>query len=76
MPLFVYVCARCEHRFEELVFGSEEVLCPQCRSKGVERQLSTFAVRGESSVERGAPPSPGSCGTCGDPRGPGSCNID
>lgn len=40
MPLFDYVCAKCDHTFEELVFRTETVECPQCRSQQVERQLS------------------------------------
>jgi putative FmdB family regulatory protein len=40
MPLFRYVCQECEHPFEELVFGNEEVVCPECASKKLERQTS------------------------------------
>ncbi|MCK6444767.1 MAG: zinc ribbon domain-containing protein [Planctomycetes bacterium] len=82
MPLYVYVCPRCQHRFEELVFGSEAVHCPQCRSTKTERQLSTFAVHGggaapacerePASFQNGASP----CGSCGDPRGPGACAFE
>ncbi|MCC6406453.1 MAG: zinc ribbon domain-containing protein [Planctomycetes bacterium] len=76
MPLYVYVCPRCQHRFEELVFGSEEVRCPECSSKDAERQLSTFSVRGESSPQEFECPPQGACGSCGDPRGPGACAMD
>lgn len=40
MPLFHYVCEKCEHDFEELVSTGEEVVCPKCQSKKLERQTS------------------------------------
>lgn len=40
MPLYHYVCQKCEHDFEELVFGSETVECPECQSKKLDRQPS------------------------------------
>lgn len=81
MPLYAYVCPTCHHRFEELVFGSEAVACPECRSTQAERQLSTFAVRGGNSSAREREPASfrpgmGPCGSCGDPRGPGACSLD
>ncbi|MEW5700689.1 MAG: zinc ribbon domain-containing protein [Candidatus Zixiibacteriota bacterium] len=47
MPIYVYQCARCGHRFEELVFSAaaEAALrCPRCRSEQIVRQLSPFAT--------------------------------
>jgi putative FmdB family regulatory protein len=58
MPLYEYVCAKCEHAFETLVYEGDEVECPECASRRVERQLS---VPGLPQVKGGAP-SP-----CGDP---------
>ena len=40
MPLYRYVCQECEHPFEELVFGKEEVVCPECQGVKLERQTS------------------------------------
>ena len=31
MPLYEYECRKCEHVFEELVFGDEPVVCPKCQ---------------------------------------------
>jgi putative FmdB family regulatory protein len=77
MPIHEYVCASCRVEFEELVRGDEEVRCPHCDSPRAEKKLSTFALARASGGSREAapPPSfgPGACGTCGDPRGPGSC---
>ncbi|MBK7874139.1 MAG: zinc ribbon domain-containing protein [Planctomycetes bacterium] len=70
MPVHEYTCRACETSFEELVFGDEKVVCPECKSAKVDKRFSTFAAHGESAP---AAPAPGSCGTCGDPRGPGAC---
>jgi putative FmdB family regulatory protein len=69
MPIYEYVCAGCGHAFEALVYGSERARCPACEGEELEKCFSTFAAHGDV---RGEAPPPG-CGTCGDPRGPGSC---
>jgi putative FmdB family regulatory protein len=49
MPLYEYRCRECGRSFEMLRRMSDadrELECPECRSKGVERQLSTFATGG------------------------------
>jgi putative FmdB family regulatory protein len=43
MPLYEYTCRKCDHAFEALVFDGEEVECPQCRGRKVERLLSVPA---------------------------------
>jgi|YNPNPStandDraft_1061719.scaffolds.fasta_scaffold14081_1 putative FmdB family regulatory protein len=73
MPLYEYICQKCGHRFEELIRGQEEPLCPKCGSPKVEKQLSRVAAHSGSSgaasqqtpLPCGAPP--GSCcsGQCG-----------
>ncbi len=40
MPLYQYVCQKCDNDFEELVNSGDEVECPKCRSKKLERQTS------------------------------------
>jgi len=42
MPIFEYVCTKCEHRFEALIFGSQKAACPKCHSKHLAPQLSVF----------------------------------
>jgi putative FmdB family regulatory protein len=68
MPIYEYACRECGRRFEELVFGQAPApSCPGCSGGDVERLLSAVAVgRGEQA-------GPASCGSCGDPRGPGAC---
>ena len=75
MPIYEYRCEACEHRFETLVRGAETPVCPTCGSATLARELSTFAVStGGSPARYSAAPSP--CGTCGDPRGAGSCSMN
>jgi putative FmdB family regulatory protein len=74
MPLFEYQCRDCNRRFEQFVTGERQPGCPACQSRNLEKQLSTFAVSTHGS--RSSSPASGSCGTCGDPRGPGSCSIN
>jgi putative FmdB family regulatory protein len=75
VPLYEYVCRRCAHEFEELVFGGDEApRCPRCQAGEVERVMSVVAV-GRSESARPAAAAPAPCGTCGDPRGPGSCAV-
>ena len=80
MPLYEYVCRRCSNRFESLILGSDRPACPGCRSEDLEKMFSTFAVGtggGQAARAAEAPPeAAGPCGSCGDPRGPGSCAID
>jgi putative FmdB family regulatory protein len=74
MPIFEYVCRSCEKRFEAIVNGTAVARCPECRSGELARQLSVFAVGGRGAALAAQEPA-GPCGTCGDPRGPGSCKL-
>jgi putative FmdB family regulatory protein len=75
MPIFEYVCQKCKHQFEALVYGVQKAECPKCHAKKLAPQLSVFAVSTKSSSSQlGARPA-GACGSCGDPRGPGSCSM-
>jgi putative FmdB family regulatory protein len=73
MPIFEYTCRDCNHPFEALVLGKEKAACPKCHGKNLASQLSVFAVQAKGSA--GPSLSPGPCGSCGDPRGPGSCSL-
>jgi putative FmdB family regulatory protein len=77
MPVYEFICVRCSKPFEELVLGPEEIRCPACSSLKVEKRYSTFATS-NSRTENSTISNdlPGSCGTCGDPRGPGSCSLN
>jgi putative FmdB family regulatory protein len=73
MPIFEYVCEKCHHEFEALVFGQEKAECPKCHSKKLEAQLSVFAAQSKGGSAVSAAPGP--CGSCGDPRGAGACSM-
>ena len=73
MPIFEYTCKECNHEFEALVYGTQKAVCPKCHSRKLAPQLSVFAVTAKTSPGQSA--SPGPCGSCGDPRGPGACSL-
>jgi len=74
MPIFEYVCEHCHHEFEALVYGKQKAECPKCQGKKLKTQLSVFAVSGKGMSSSSTEPG-GACGSCGDPRGPGSCSM-
>jgi putative FmdB family regulatory protein len=64
MPLYEYVCEKCDHPFEALVFaGDDETTCPKCESGRVAKQLSLPA----------APPT--ACDASLPPCGPACCRL-
>jgi putative FmdB family regulatory protein len=72
MPIFEYICKECDHQFEALVYGKQKAECPKCHGGKLAPQLSVFAVSAKGDAT--SAPSTGACGSCGDPRGPGSCS--
>jgi putative FmdB family regulatory protein len=81
MPIFEYECRRCGHRFEAIVSGSRKAACPECGGRRLEKLLSVFAAgSGRDSAAGAGDPGggdfDGGCGSCGDPRGPGSCGVN
>jgi putative FmdB family regulatory protein len=65
MPLYEYACQKCEHTFEALVQGDEQVECPECQSRKLERLLS---VPARPRSDAGALPM--RCNSDGPPCGP------
>ena len=78
MPLYEYRCRDCQKRFEEFVLGDAKPRCPSCHGKKLEKLLSVFAVSssGGGGASSSASSEPTGCGSCGDPRGPGSCGVN
>ena len=76
MPIFEYLCKQCDHRFETLVQGDRKAECPSCKSRKLEKQLSVFAATSKANGSESFSVPQGACGTCGDPRGPGSCSTN
>ena len=46
MPIFEYKCRDCNSVFEKLINGNmeDEIICPECNSKNIEKQLSSFST--------------------------------
>ena len=76
MPLFEYSCRDCSNHFELLVRESTKLECPKCTSTQLEKQLSVFAVSAPSPSGSSRMAGPMPCGSCGDPRGAGSCKVN
>jgi putative FmdB family regulatory protein len=62
MPIYEFHCGKCEQNFELLVRSAKwegVAACPQCGSKKLTKNLSTFAsaVAGTTSA-----PTPAACG--------------
>ncbi len=70
MPLYEYACQECEHTFEMLVFDGENVHCPECRGKKLERLVSLPA-----KPRAGTSPLPTTCNPNLPPCGPGCCRL-
>ncbi|MGE3844687.1 MAG: zinc ribbon domain-containing protein [Vicinamibacterales bacterium] len=74
MPIFEYICRDCSRHFEALVSNGKTPVCPGCQGTALDKQLSVFAVSTRATST--SAPMPGPCGSCGDPRGPGSCSLN
>jgi putative FmdB family regulatory protein len=62
MPIYEYVCMKCESHFEELVgMTSPDPACPDCGNAKVAKQSSVFAAHGTA----GQPSFGGGGGCCG-----------
>jgi putative FmdB family regulatory protein len=70
VPIYEYACRACGNQFEALVRGAEQPSCSQCASTDLEKKLSVFSAQSTGEAETAV------CGTCGDPRGPGSCALN
>jgi putative FmdB family regulatory protein len=73
MPIYEYLCGKCNLKFEQLVRTMDaqaRFACPKCGSEKTARTLSVFAVGTESGKSAGDMPS---CGRCGG--APGSCGM-
>lgn len=64
MPIYEFVCTKCDKAFETLVRGDTKVVCPACESAKVERRMSVTARpngSGSPDFSRMGPPG-GGCG--------------
>ncbi len=76
MPIFEYACGSCGNEFETLVRASSPApQCPECHGDNLQKKLSAFAVA-SSAAPATAAATPGPCGSCGHPAGPGACQLN
>jgi putative FmdB family regulatory protein len=64
MPIFEHKCQQCGHKFEKLVFGKEEIKCPQCGSTSLDKLFSTFSVSNKSGHKNFKSCQKGICNMC------------
>lgn len=67
MPIYEYVCTKCNKKFEMLRPLSQadaDALCSSCKGKA-KRVLSRFAAVSKSSSGESTPVTGGGCSTCG-----------
>ena len=78
MPLYEYKCQGCGHHFEYLTRAEQSPACPTCQGQNLQKLLSVFAAHSDSPAKSFSSSSMPSepCGSCGDPRGPGSCSMN
>ncbi|MDI6641879.1 MAG: zinc ribbon domain-containing protein [Elusimicrobiota bacterium] len=62
MPIYEYLCSKCNKEFELLIFSDEKPVCPKCHNTELIKLVSRFSAIG---VGKG-PASLGSrsCATC------------
>ena len=63
MPIYEYMCMKCNKGFEYLVLGDDSsVSCPECDSKKVKRQMSACSFK--SGGNYSSPTTSSGCATC------------
>lgn len=50
MPLYEYICKKCDQRIELLVSSSTNPACPHCGSKRLEKLISAPVPPGKSAA--------------------------
>lgn len=50
MPIYDFLCTRCEHPFESLVRGMDTPACPECGSTQVKKLLSAPNAQGRTKA--------------------------
>jgi putative FmdB family regulatory protein len=52
MPIYEYLCKKCDHKFETLVLGGRAPTCEKCGALDLERLLSLPYVKSEITKDR------------------------
>ena len=66
MPIYEYQCETCEKKFEVLVRGGEDIVCPACAGKKVRRLMSCcgFVSKGGGGETTRSSAGASSCAGC------------
>lgn len=65
MPIYEYKCQKCDREFEKLIFGNQNVNCPECGSDEVKKKFSLFGMSGIDNPTSGCSScSSSSCKSC------------
>lgn len=67
MPLFTYVCRKCQATSELLLIGAAKPVCPKCGSKDIVKQAAAISPRmGSGGGDAGGHNCQGCCsrGSC------------
>src|SRR5207253_3959475 len=75
-PLFEYECRGCGTHFEYLTRDGQSPSCPACKGADLQKKLSVFAAQSSTPAKSFSDRPMQACGSCGDPRGPGSCSMN
>ncbi|MBO5254317.1 MAG: zinc ribbon domain-containing protein [Opitutales bacterium] len=52
MPIFEYRCKKCNEVFEILIRSNEKPVCPSCKSKRLEKLISSFNAASEKPYRK------------------------
>jgi putative FmdB family regulatory protein len=63
MPIYEYHCGSCDRDFEKLVFGAEEVVCPECGSN-VKKLMSSCNFKSSAGDFKTSGTGGSSCSGC------------
>ena len=55
MPIYEYVCEKCQQEFEEIVLGDEAIICPACGSSETSKLISRGNFRTGGPIVMGSP---------------------
>jgi putative FmdB family regulatory protein len=65
MPIYEYVCKKCDEEFESLVLGQDApTACPACNSKKIKRLLSSCGFISKGKGGETTRSSASSCSGC------------
>lgn len=66
MPIYEFHCKECDRKFEYLVIGSDQPVCPNCQSKNVSKLMSAcgFVSKGGGGETVRSAASSSSCSSC------------